>query len=249
MKVLAIVNPKGGVGKTTLSTTLLQLMPLNGLRVLGIDLDPQANLSFTLLKRVLTDEDITSYDLLVYGKFVPVTFEGFDFIPSALQLANAEYELLSAPAREYRLQRALREVVTRYDLIIVDTPPNLGTITLNALMAADGLLIPVETRFYGLIGLKNLFDIIADLKEYAGKTVEIVGIVPNFFERNVNLQKEVLEQLKSLNYKVFAPIPKRSGFQYVASTGDMVADRIQDKDTQEALETLIQEVLEWAKRA
>jgi chromosome partitioning protein len=245
MKTIAIVNQKGGVGKTTITSTLLHLLSNNNLKVLGIDLDPQANLSLTLLKKIPNDEEITSYHLLTAGRFEPAKLENFDLIPSSLLLANAEPELLSAPAREYRLSKALKKIEGMYDVVVIDTPPNLGTLTLNALMASDGILIPVETRFYGLAGLKHLFEILDELKEFANKNVDIIGIIPTFFEKGVSIQKEVLEELKSLNYKVLPPIPKRSAFQYASVSGKSVFDEGLDKETQEVLKTLSDEVIKW----
>jgi chromosome partitioning protein len=247
MKILAVVNQKGGVGKTTLVSILLHLLSQKEIKILGIDLDPQANLTLTFIKRIPEDEYITSYHLLIKGIFDPIELEGFDFIPSSLLLANAEPELLSAPAREYRLSRALSKIQKPYEIVIIDTPPSLGVLTLNALMASHSILIPTETKFYGLAGLKHLFKILEELKEYAQKTVEILGIIPTFYEKNVSLHKEVIEELKGLPYKIFPPIPKRSAFQYASASGKNPIKEGLDPETQETLNIITQEVINWLK--
>lgn len=199
MKILSVVNQKGGVGKTTLVFNLAHLLCDEGFKVLAVDLDPQANLTLSTIGEV-PEEDLTSYHLLLNGELPIRETESFDLIPSSLILANAELELVSSLGRELRLLKALSKLGDRYDLSIIDTPPNLGILTINALMASDGVLIPTETKPYGLAGLKHLIKVFPELKEFADKDLSILGIVPTLFERTVILQKEALEELRHLPY-------------------------------------------------
>ncbi|MFZ8861903.1 MAG: ParA family protein, partial [Thermocrinis sp.] len=180
MKTLAVVNHKGGVGKTTLTVVLLHLLAEQGLKVLAVDLDPQANLTLCLTQNI--SEDIPqSYHLLIKGSSQPISLGNIDLIPSSLLLSQAEFELVSMHARELRLKRAL-STFNSYDLILVDTPPNLGILTINALIASDGVLLPVETQFFSLSGLKHIFRVMQELEEYTGIKTQVVALAPTFYE-------------------------------------------------------------------
>lgn len=246
MKIISIVNQKGGVGKTTLAFNLAHLLKDRGYRILAVDLDPQANLTLSVLGEI--PEEASSYEMLLNGKISIKKSKSYDIIPSSLSLATVEPKLLSAIAKEYRLLKALQKIDENYDVIIIDTPPNLGILTLNALIASDGILIPVETRFYGLVGLKHLMDVLQEIKEYLDRKIEIIGIVPTMYEKNVSLHKEALEELKNLPFKVFPPIYKRTAFQYASATGQPVYKESIDKETFENLKTIAKEVEIWLRK-
>jgi chromosome partitioning protein len=243
MKTLAVVNHKGGVGKTTLTVVLLHLLAEQGLKVLAVDLDPQANLTLCLTQNI--SEDIPqSYHLLIKGSSQPISLGNIDLIPSSLLLSQAEFELVSMHARELRLKRAL-STFNSYDLILVDTPPNLGILTINALIASDGVLIPVETQFFSLSGLKHIFRVLQELEEYTGIKTQVVALAPTFYEKHVALHNKVLEELQKLPYKVLPPIPKRAGFQYASiNRGDL---KQLDQETLKILSTYAEEVIKWLR--
>jgi len=223
MKTLAVVNHKGGVGKTTLTIALLHLLAERGLKVLAVDLDPQANLTLCLTQNI--SEDIPqSYHLLIKGSSHPISLGNIDLIPSSLLLSQAEFELVS---------------------ILVDTPPNLGILTINALIASDGVLIPVETQFFSLSGLKHIFRVMHELEEYIGIKIQIVGLAPTFYQKQVVLHHKVLEELQKLPYKVLPPIPKRVGFQYASiNRGNL---KQLDQETLKILSTYAEEVIKWLR--
>jgi chromosome partitioning protein len=239
MKILAVVNHKGGVGKTTLTVVLLHLLAEQSLKVLAVDLDPQANLTLCLTQNI--SEDIPqSYHLLIKGSSQPISLGNIDLIPSSLLLSQAEFELVSMHARELRLKRAL-STFNSYDLILVDTPPNLGILTINALIASDG----VETQFFSLSGLKHIFRVMQELEEYTGIKTQVVALAPTFHEKQVALHNKVLEELQKLPYKVLPPIPKRAGFQYASiNRGDL---KQLDQETLKILSTYAEEVVRWLR--
>jgi len=243
MKTLAVVNHKGGVGKTTLTIALLHLLAEQGVKILAVDLDPQANLTLCLTQNI--SEDIPqSYHLLIKGTSQSISLGNIDLIPSSLLLSQAEFELVSMHARELRLKRALSTFNT-YDLILVDTPPNLGILTINALIASNGVLIPVETQFFSLSGLKHIFRVMHELEEYIGIKIQVVGLAPTFYEKQTVLHNKVLEELQKLPYKVLPPIPKRVGFQYASiNRGNL---KQLDQETLKILSTYAEEVIKWLR--
>jgi chromosome partitioning protein len=243
MKTLAVVNHKGGVGKTTLTVVLLYLLAERGLKVLAVDLDPQANLTLCLTQNI--SEDVPqSYHLLIKGFSQPISLGNIDLIPSSLLLSQAEFELVSMHAREFRLKRALSNFA-HYDLILIDSPPNLGILTINALISSDGVLIPVETQFFSLSGLKHIFRVMQELEEYTGIKTQVVGLAPTFYEKQIVLHNKVLEELQKLPYKVLPPIPKRVGFQYASiNRGDL---KPLDQETLKILSTYAEEVIRWLR--
>lgn len=246
MKVLSVINHKGGVGKTTLVIILSRLLG-EETRLLVVDLDPQGALTVSFLGRELEDDEQSIENLLLGEKVSPVRIgEKFDLIPSRLSLATIEPKLIGAIGREYKLQRGLRQFFDKgYDLVLIDCPPDLGIFTINAIVASDGILIPVETRFYGIRGLRQLFRVIDEVREYLGKEIDVLGIVPNFFEKNVNLHKEVLQALQKLPYRVFPPIPKRISLSLLSLSGKV--ETFDDK-TEKSVKVIVEEVKKWLRK-
>ena len=162
MKTIAIVNQKGGVGNNTISAILLPFLPKKNLRVLVIDIDAQANLSIIFLKNL--PDNPTSYDLLLGRDVQPLKLKDFDLVPSNLKLVRIEQELSGVVAREYRLLKGLSKIKELYNVIIVNTPPSLSLLTLNALFAYDGIIVPTEAKFLGKVGLSKLWNILREIK-------------------------------------------------------------------------------------
>ena len=244
MKVISIVNQKGGVGKTTLSFNLSHLLGDAGIRILTIDLDPQSNLTLSVLGEI--PDKGTSYDMLMEGSLPLRKVDSFDFIPASLELFMAEPRLHSAIAKEFRLSKALEKLSDEYDVVLVDTPPNLGILTINALTASNGIIIPVEMGLYSLAGLKHLMEVLDEIKEYLHREIEIVGVVPTMYDRRVALHQEVLEELERMSFKVFPPVFRRSAFQYSNASRQPVHKENIDKETLGNLKTLAEEVVKWA---
>lgn len=199
--IIAIANEKGGTGKTTLAVNLGAALAIRGMKTLLIDMDPQGNASYILSKvtdddpamySVLTDKD-TALDLVIQ----PTTTDHLDIAPSNLHLAGAEIQLATLLGRENALKRKLApELVDRYDVVLIDTSPSLGLLTINALNAADYVLIPVSCDFLSLVGLTLLFDTIRLCQEQLGSHVRVLGLVANHYDRREKVSAEVLDALK-----------------------------------------------------
>lgn len=249
LKVLAVVNQKGGVGKTSLSLNLCHYLRNKNVNVLAIDLDPQSSLTLSLLGREIDENEKSIIEFLLNGEVVAIkTNMGFDLLPSCLSLATIEPRLISAIGREFKLKKSLSRIsADMYDIVIIDTPPNLGILTINALIASDGVIVPVETKYYGLMGLKHLFTIFKEIENHLDKKINVVGIVPNIYEKQITIQKEALLEIQKLPYKIFSSIPKRSAFQYSAVSGLSVNQEGIDMETNSVLEEISKEVINWLK--
>lgn len=202
MKVVSIFNQKGGVGKTTTNINLAAYIALRGHRVLVIDVDPQGNTSSGL---GIDKENLenTTYELLMTDvgiKEVIVHVEKIDnlhIVPSNMELAGADLELGNMPNRESILKRKIEEVRDLYDFIIIDCPPSLGLLTINALTASNSVFIPMQCEYYALEGISQLVKTIQKVKKGLNKNLEIEGVVLTMFDSRRNLQIQVAEELKS----------------------------------------------------
>ena len=196
--IIALANQKGGVAKTTSVASLGAAFAEQGRRVLLVDLDPQACLTFSLGVDPDTVES-SVYDVLVGGAEVADVIvhceEGIDLVPSTIDLAGAEAVLLSRPAREYVLQSALDPVRRDYDIILLDCSPSLGVLTLGALTAAQGLIIPMPCEMLGHRGVGQLLDTVRDVKRILNKKLRVIGILPTLFDGRSNHSREVLEDV------------------------------------------------------
>ncbi len=246
MKVLSVVNQKGGVGKTTITFNLAHFLVEAGVKTLVIDMDPQSNLTLSVLGEI--PEKDTSYEMLIDGSLPIREGELFDFVPASLTLFTAEPRLHSAIAKEFRLSRALTKFENKYDIVLVDTPPNLGILTINALTASNGIIVPVEMGLYSLAGLKHLIEILDELKEYLQKEIEIVGIVPTMYDKRITLHEEIIEELRKMSFKIFPPVYRRSAFQYSNASRQPVYRENLDIETLENLKVLVKEVLIWLEK-
>jgi len=200
-KIIAIANEKGGTGKTTLTVNLGAALTIRGLKTLILDMDPQGNASYILSR--LSEDDSAMYSVLSDGDvslssiIQPTSTDGLDIAPSNLHLAGSEIRLATMLGRENALKRKLTPDVTdSYDILLIDTSPSLGLLTINALNAADYVLIPVSCDFLSLVGLKLLFDSIRICQEQLGSHVGILGLVANRYDRREKVSGEVLNSLK-----------------------------------------------------
>ncbi len=222
--IIALANQKGGVAKTTSVASLGAALAELGKRVLLVDLDPQACLTFSLG----VDPDTVGasvHDVLTAGvglaEVVVPCDDGVDLVPSTIDLAGAEAMLLSRPGREYVLRTALEEGAADYDVVILDCAPSLGVLTLGALTAANGLIIPMPCEMLSHRGVGQLLDTVADVKKILNRDLEVWGILPTLFDGRSNHAREVLADVgERYDLPVLEPaIPKTVRFAEAPAVG------------------------------
>lgn len=214
-RVLAVVNQKGGVGKSTTAVNLSACLGELGCKVLLVDLDPQGNATSGFgLNRNQRSECI--YDALLgeadLGSLIePVEVEHVFAVPATIQLAGAEIELVSAMSRENRLKKILAPVLADFEFIIIDCPPSLGLLTVNALTAAQGLVIPIQCEYYALEGLSKLLDSVRLIRAHLNPGLEVFGVVMTMFDVRTKLSQQVVDEVREFfDGRVFDTLIPRS---------------------------------------
>ena len=212
-KIIAVVNQKGGVGKTTTAVNLTAALTELGMKVLLCDFDPQANASSGLgvdkrkIKKSVYDtiiNDTPTREAIVHTKFG-------DVLPSAADLAGAGVELIAVPEPNFRLKKALEQVKDRYDVIFIDCPPSLEMLTLNGLAAADSILVPVQCEYYALEGLSDLMSTMRMVKRRINPQLEIFGVALTMFDGRTNFSTQVAQEVRRhFPGKVFASVIPRN---------------------------------------
>ncbi|MCI9365791.1 MAG: ParA family protein [Clostridia bacterium] len=198
-KVVSIANQKGGVGKTTTSVNLSTILAKKGKKVLLIDADPQGNATSGL--GIDKEIEKSIYDVIINEVSIEETIKNSNIkslkvCPSNINLAGAEVELVSLISREHRLKERIDEIKDFYDYIIIDCPPSLGLITLNAFTASDSVLIPVQCEYYALEGLGQLINTVNLVRRHLNKNIEIEGAVLTMYDARTNLSNQVVKEVK-----------------------------------------------------
>ncbi len=214
-RVLAVVNQKGGVGKSTSAVNLAAALGELGSKVLLIDLDPQGNATsgwgLNKNQRELCVYNALLGDARLEDIIEPAEVEHVFVVPATIQLAGAEIELVSALSREGRLRSIIAPVLGDFEVIIVDCPPSLGLLTINALTAAEGLIIPIQCEYYALEGLSKLLDSVRLVKTHLNPSLEVFGVVMTMYDSRTRLSQQVVEEVKDFFAdKLFATLIPRT---------------------------------------
>ena len=213
-KVISVANQKGGVGKTTTTVNLSTILAKKGKKVLLIDTDPQGNATSGL--GVAKDVELSVYDVLVGDTSFEETLQqtsikNLTVCPSNISLAGAEVELVSMMSREQRLKSKLDVIKDNYDFILIDCPPSLGLITLNAFTTSDSVLIPVQCEYFALEGLGQLLNTVNLVKKHLNKNLEIEGALLTMYDARTNLSNQVVKEVKKyFENKVYKTVIPRN---------------------------------------
>lgn len=214
-KIIAVANQKGGVGKTTTSVNLGACLAYIGKKVLMVDIDPQGNATSGVgIEKADVGQciyDVLVEDIAAHEVIIPTGVENLSAIPATIQLAGAEIELVPTISREVRLKRALDIVKDEYDYILIDCPPSLGLLTINALTASDTVLIPVQCEYYALEGLSQLLNTVRLVQKHLNTDLMIEGVLLTMLDARTNLGIQVIDEVKKyFQDKVYKTIIPRN---------------------------------------
>ena len=249
-KIIAIANQKGGVGKTTTAVNIAASIGYYGYRILLVDADPQGNATsgFGIQKRTV---DRSTYEVLLgqcsaRESILTTPYKGVDLIPSSMALAAAELELADMRDRVMRLKEELVRVKGEYDFILIDCPPSLGMVTLNALSASDSLIIPIQCEYYALEGLSQLVTTVRQVKRLYNPSIEIEGVLLTMYDGRLNLTLQVVDEVKKFfPEKVFKNvIPRNVRLSEAPSFGQPVLYFDRNSRGAQAYEALTAEILD-----
>lgn len=250
-KVIAVANQKGGVGKTTTTINLGYSLSVCGKKILCVDMDPQSNMTsgFGIDTSSL---ECTTYNILIDGKDIKEAFiklhemNDITIVPASIQLAGAEIELVPMLSREFRLKNSLSSVKDNYDYILIDCPPSLGLLTINALTASDSVLVPIQCEYYALEGLTQLMNTINLIKKNINHGLEIEGVVLTMFNARTNLSIQVVDEVKKhFRGKVYGTIiPRNIRLGEAPSFGKPISLYDPHSKGAEAYEELATEIIE-----
>ena len=248
-KISAVANQKGGVGKTTTSVNLSAAFAEMGKKVLLIDCDPQGNATSGL--GIEKDGlELSIYDALINDtpmeEIILQTQFGLDMVPSVMDLAGAEVELVNLDDKQYRLKKAVELIKDKYDYILIDCPPSLGHVTLNALTAADSVLLPLQCEFYALEGLSQLLSTVQLVQEQLNGDLRIEGLVLTMYDSRTNLAEQVVEEVKThFPDMVYATkIPRNVRLSEAPSFGKPIFAYASSSKGAQAYMSLAEEVIE-----
>lgn len=248
-EVLAITNQKGGVGKTTTSINLGSYLAASGKSVVILDLDPQANATEGLGVKI-TDKTPTMYEVLIgeaesKAALQPAGQKNLYIISSTTNLAGAAIELMQQPYREYRLRRALKPLHNQLDFILIDCPPSLGLLTINGLVAADRLLIPVQCEFFSLQGLNQLLNTVALIRNNLNPRLQVLGAVLTMYDRRTAMARKVVREVRQhFPGHVFSSvIPRNTELAEAPSVGQSILAYAKHSRGAKAYEYLSEELI------
>lgn len=252
-KKIAIINQKGGVGKTTTAVNLGTYLAKQGVKVLILDLDPQGNATSGL---GFPQEELQGcvYNILIDGVSLhrvkkETQHTNLHLAPASMNLAAAEVELVSQLAREHKLKKALEEADGHYDFVIIDCPPSLGLLTVNGLVAADSVLIPVQAEYYALEGLGQLLSTVKRVRSSLNSNLDLMGVLVTMFDKRTNLSREVQNELrKHFGERVFDTIiPRTVRLAEAPSYGKSIAGYDKFSKGATAYKNLAKEVMKRSK--
>ena len=249
VQIISVANQKGGVGKTTTTINLGASIANHGYKVLIVDIDPQGNATSGLgIEKSTVDKDI--YNVLIDEIPLSETIhhtetKNLDAVPATIQLAGAEMELTSMMARETRLKQGIDEVSHEYDFILIDCPPSLGQLSINAFTASDSILIPVQIEYYAMEGLSQLLNTIRLVQKHFNKNLGVEGVLLTMLDARTNLGAEVVKEVQSyFNKKVYKTIiPRITKLAEAPSYGKPITEYAPKSRGSQVYDSLAKEVL------